>query len=444
MKSQAQSATEPAAADARGATAGDQMILRARLVLPVVAPPIENGAVLLSGHRLVAVGAWSDISRHTVGHRIFDLGEVLLLPGLIDAHCHLDYTDMAGQVAPPGNFLDWIPQILALKAAWGFSDYAASWLHGARMLLQSGVTTVADIESVPELLPEVWSATPLRVISFLEMTGVRSKRPPGEILREALEKIEALGCLDEAGMFRKLPALSPHAPYSTSPELLRLCAAVAREKKLLLATHVAESEAEFEMFACARGEMFDWLQRNGRDNSDCGRGSPVAHLERTGLLGENCLAVHANYLEGNDFERLARHQVSVVHCPRSHDFFRHRKFPLTALLRAGVNVCLGTDSLATVRCGGEPPELSLFAEMQTLAANEPRLRPETILRLATVNGARALGLAGKIGALTEKAWSDLIAIPFRGKISTAAEAVVNFSGRVQASMIAGEWAVTPP
>jgi cytosine/adenosine deaminase-related metal-dependent hydrolase len=115
--------------------------------------------------------------------RVLDLGEVILLPGLSTPTAILDYTDMAGELPPPKTFLDWIALITAAKSNWSYSDYAHSWLNGAHMLLKSGTTTVADIEAMPDLLPEMWDATPLRVFSFLEMTGIRAKRDPKEILR---------------------------------------------------------------------------------------------------------------------------------------------------------------------------------------------------------------------------------------------------------------------
>jgi cytosine/adenosine deaminase-related metal-dependent hydrolase len=142
------------------------MILRARTILPVSRPPIENGAIVISENRIRAVGAWPDLQPHATGE-IFDLGEVILLPGLVNAHCHLDYTGMAGQLPPPQTFTDWIPLIIAAKTAWDFSEYARSWLDGAQMLLRTGTTTVADIEAMPDLLPELWDAIPLRVFSFL-------------------------------------------------------------------------------------------------------------------------------------------------------------------------------------------------------------------------------------------------------------------------------------
>jgi cytosine/adenosine deaminase-related metal-dependent hydrolase len=420
-------------------TGGEPFILRARLIFPITSLPIENGGVLIFRNRVVAVGAWEDFPVElTSNGKIVDLGEVILLPGLVNAHCHLDYTSLAGLWPPPKKFTDWIPRMLAAKAEWSYSDYARSWLAGAKMLLQSGTTTVADIEAVPELLPDVWDSTPLRILSFLEMTGVRSKRDPHDIIGEAMEKISSLN------HSRSTAALSPHAPYSTSPELLRLSANTARDENLRLAVHVAESEQEFDMFTHARGEMFDWLKKNGRDNSDCGLGTPLQHLERNGLIGENLLAIHANYLEDADFDLLAKENVTVVHCPRSHQYFQHRAFPLEKLLRAKVNVCLGTDSLATVtKNGKEELELNLFQEMQILACTYPDLSPQTILKMATVNGARALNLTEKVGELSGGAFADLIAIPYSGEISEAANAIINFTGPVRASMIGGAWAVPP-
>ncbi|MGO8838364.1 MAG: amidohydrolase family protein [Limisphaerales bacterium] len=413
------------------------MIIRARTLVPVAQPPVENGAVVISGNRISAVGPWPDVRSRSDG-KLLDLGEVILLPGLVNAHCHLDYTDMAGMLPPPKTFTDWIPLIMAAKSGWGYSDYVRSWLNGAQMLVRNGTTTVADIESVPDLLPEVWDATPLRVFSFLEMTGIRSRRDPEGVLQEAVEKIESLSHP------RCSAALSPHAPYSTLPGLLRLSAETARARGWRLCMHVAESEQEFEMFMHARGAMHNWLQRNARDMSDCGLGSPVQHLARSGMLGKNLLAIHVNLLARGDAALLGKHHVHVVHCPRSHDYFGHPAFQFRQLADAGVNICLGSDSLTTVRLRGKPkPELDMFGEMRALAAWEPGLSPADILRMATVNGARALGLAGQIGEFSKKALADLIAIPARTGAGGAYAAVLAHSGPVSAGMIDGQWVIPP-
>ena len=345
---------------------------------------------------------------------------------------------MAGLIPPPRDFVDWLQLMMTSKSGWIFSDFAESWLAGAKMLLRTGTTTVGDIEMAPELLPDIWTATPLRVISFLEMTGVKSKRPPSEIVSEALEKIAST----PGG--RERMGLSPHSPYSTLPELLRLAADAGKTHHVPIVTHVAESDQEQEMFMHGRGKMFDWLRRNGRDMGDCGLGSPVQHLERNGLLGKNLLAVHANYLTPEDIARLAKHKVSVVHCPRSHSYFKHRKFSLNELAAAGINVCLGTDSLASIhKSRKETAELNMFEEMRELAADNPDLKPDAILQMATVNGARALGLGGHAGEISPGMFADMIAVPFVGKISEASTALVHGLVNVAASMIDGHWAIAP-
>ena len=203
-----------------------------------------------------------------------------------------------------------------------------------------------------------------------------------------------------------------------------------------------ESLQEFQMFCKGRGVMFDWLRRNNRDMSDCGERSPLKHLDRHGVLSENCVAVHVNYLADGDAKLLAARKTSVAHCPRSHAYFGHEDFPFLRLARANVNVCLGTDSLATVyKKPKQTVELNMFQELQAFAAKNPRLRAGKVLQMATMNGARALGMAGHAGEISERALADLIVIPFKGKVEDASEAALHHKGEVVGSMIDGEWAV---
>ncbi|HYG22307.1 MAG TPA: amidohydrolase family protein [Verrucomicrobiae bacterium] len=427
----------PPAADAPSSSSEAPIVLRSRILLPISGPPCDNGAVLISGNRIRKVGTWNEIARESRGD-VMDLGDSILLPGLINAHCHLDYTGMAGLLPPQKRFTDWIKLMLAAKAEWNYTEFAESWLQGAQMLVRTGTTTVVDFEAVPELLPDVWSATPLRVHSVLEMTGVRSRRSPESILNEALQRADHL----HDG--RSCTGLAPHAPYSTAPELIRIAAEAARERHWLLSIHVSESVLEFDMFQHARGEMFDWLKRNERDMSDCGHGSPIRQLASLDALGPNLLAVHLNYIDAADPALLATHGAHVVHCPRSHFYFQHADFPIHDLQHAGVNVCLGTDSLATVyKRRHDSVELSMFDEMSCFAEKFSGVNPKDILRMATVNGARALQLQGQAGELIEGALADVIAIPYDGPIQQASEAAVNHRGGVMASMIEGQWAITP-
>ena len=410
------------------------LLLRARTVLPISRPAIDDGAVLVEGNRIRAVGPWAGIS--SAGHQVVDLGESILLPGLINAHCHLDYTGMAGRIAPTRDFAQWIKAIMALKGSWTDVDYARSWAEGARQLVESGCTSVADIEAVPSVLLESWNSTPLRATSFIEMTCVRAQSSPAEIVADAIRIAEAM----PPG--RSRAALSPHAPYSTLPELLRLAGAASRDRGWPVTAHLSESADEFDMFMYRRGPLFEWL-RTQRDMGDCGIGSPVQALDRAGLLGPGLLAVHVNYLWEHDDELLARSGSSVVHCPLSHSYFGHRAFPHAQLANAGVNLCLGTDSSASLPANrGFVPRLSLFDEMQEFSRQHPQVLWEQVVRMATINGARALGQAGQLGELSEGALADLIAIPMDPAYEIHG-AVVHHRGPVAASMIDGAWAVPP-
>lgn len=150
--------------------------------------------------------------------------------------------------------------------------------------------------------------------------------------------------------------------------------------------------------------------------------------------------VHANCLATGEPDLLGRHGVHVVHCPRSHDYFGHPAFGYDSLKRAGVNICLGTDSLVSVRAPkGTVPVLDLFAEMQAFQAAHPAIGPGEILSLATCAGAAALGLAGEVGELSPGSAADLITLPFSAPLSSAPDAIVGHSGSVGSSMVAGQW-----
>lgn len=404
-------------------------------MVPVTAPPIHDGAVWISGHRIRAVGPFAEIRDlpRTSPVTVVDLGEVAVFPGLVNAHAHLDYTAMAGLLVPPREFPDWIKGILTLKSQWTDAEFEASWRLGARQQLESGTTTVANIETRAHQLAGLRASTPLRVFSFLEMTGIRSGREPERILGEAMDLLRGLPP-NRGGV-----GLSPHAPYSTSPELLRAVASVAREEGWRVTCHVAESDAEFDMFMYRRGSLHSWLAPQ-RPCDDCGLGSPVQHLERHGLLDSPLLAVHVNRLWGEDALRLATRGASVVHCPRSHAYFGHPRFPREALAEAGVPICIGTDSLASTKVTREdPPVLSLIDELRALAAADPGLSPRQMLAEVTVHPARALGLKSVLGELNTGALADLLVIPHAGSTAAVEEALIHHLGPVAATLIGGRW-----
>ena len=411
--------------------------VRARLILPINQDPIENGVVTIQNGRVTSVGRWDASHQHSTNH-VIDLGARIIMPGLVNAHCHLDYSNMAGKIPPPSNFSDWIKSILVLKSHWDYSDYAESWLAGAAQALRTGTTTLADVEAVPELLPQVWESTPLRLFSFLEMTGVRSNQNPKATLDQALDFIQKLPSNNHHTL-----GLSPHAPYSTSPQLLRLTSIAAQQLGLRTTIHVAESHEEFEMFMAGKGLLFDWL-KNQRPMTECGLGSPVAYLHQQGLLSPNLLAIHVNYLATGDLQLLANNQVNVAHCPRSHHYFDHAPFPFQSMRDAGINICLATDSLASIKKKGRKlPELNLFQELQTFAAIHPTLCPSEMLRMVTVNAAKALGRCRELGEISLDAHADLIGIPYEGDLHQSAEFLVKANPVPDFIMIQGQPCLSP-
>ena len=404
------------------------MLLRARIVVPISRPPIADGFVRVDGNCIIEVGAWADVKNKS---EAVDLGEVILLPGLVNAHCHLDYTDFVGAIPTPRSFTDWINAIVDLKKDVDDAAHRESWLHGAAQCLRHGTTTLGNIETRPDLLPDLWAATPLRVASFLELLVIRAQSDTAQAVADATNWIAS----------HKPPSghagLSPHAPYTTNPDLLEACAAT----DLPMAMHLAESAEEDEMFRQGSGPLYERLAAAGREMADCGRGSPIAHANRSGLLSENLIAIHGNYLDNDDIHLLAENHVSLVHCPRSHAYFGHAPFRAEALRTAGVNLCLGTDSLATMRAGDA--ELSLFEELRAYCEAFPDSADlETLLQCVTVNPARALGMAGQVGELAVDAFADLMTLPFDGPIEFAMEAIVNHAGPAQRVMLYGKWEVS--
>jgi len=372
------------------------MLYLADIVVPVSSPPLRHGAVRVEGAEVVAVGLAADLPP-LPGEEVLDLGAATLLPGLINAHCHLDYTRFRGAIAPKQSFTEWIKNINALRRSFTTEDYLQSIAEGFQMLAKSGVTTVANIEAFPELLPHL-PVPPLRTWWFLELIDVRKRIDQDGALFGAMSFFDQHH--DWLGGF----GLSPHAPYTASVDLYRLARACGEKYGMISTTHIAESVEEHEMFTHARGPLHDFLGSLGRDNSDCGHGSALSHLVEHGVIGNNCLIAHLNYLQDYDYELVVRTGASVVHCPKCHTYFGHAPFPLKALRENGVNLCLGTDSLASNNA------LDLRSEMREVQEFHG-LTDRDVLEMATLNAARALGQTGKLGQISPGALADLVAFP---------------------------------
>ncbi len=400
------------------------MIIRARSVVTMDGAPIPNGAVAVVGNKIADVGAWPELRARTSGE-VIDLGESMLLPGLINAHCHLDYTDLRGAIPRPTSFASWIRAINEAKASWREEDYLTSIAHGLGEAAQFGTTTIANLEAFPALIGKLPDPV-MRVWWFAEMIDVR-----GHV--SAAETFAALrGALEEHALLGRL-GLAPHAPYTASAELYAEAAVVVREHELPATTHVAESREEMAMFRDARGPLFDVMKSIGRPMEDCGGKTSLALMLERNVFDEGWIVAHLNELTDDDFRLLAQvtRKFQVVHCPRSHTYFDHSTFPLMKLRDLGFNICLGTDSLAS------NDDVSLFAEMQQLARMWPSLRASELLGMATTRAAVALGHGHSLGRIRPGYFADLIAIPFDGSESDVFESAVNFSEKVEWRLLDG-------
>ena len=400
------------------------MIVRARSIVTMDGPPIENGAVAITDNKITAVGEWRAL-RGGGDADVLDLGECVLLPGLINAHCHLDYTCLRGAIPPQPSFTEWIRAINAAKASLTARDYLQAIAAGFAEAAAFGTTTIANLEAFPHLLSSL-APPPLRTWWFAEMIDVREQVSPAEIcerMSEALEQKPApLGGV----------GLAPHAPFTASRLLYTKAAEIAQQRDLPLTTHLAESREEMQMFRDASGPLFEFMQGLGRRMEDCGCATPLALLFQDSLLDERWIVAHLNEVTADDFRLLeSGPRFHIAHCPRSHSYFGHSPFALQKLRALGFNISLGTDSLAS------NADVSLFAEMRQLAMIEPTLSPKQLLEMVTVNPAAALRQHDAVGRIRVGFLADLIAVPITGGPAQVLDELLQFDGKVPWSMVNG-------
>jgi cytosine/adenosine deaminase-related metal-dependent hydrolase len=387
--------------------------------------PIENGAVAIRGKQIADLGRFDEIKGRHAG-QVLDLGEQILLPGLINAHCHLDYTMLRGRIPRQESFTDWILAINTHKAAFQENDYLTAIADGFSEAQNFGTTSIVNLEAFPELLPRL-RRSPLRTWWCAEMIDIRRPVP----VHEVAERL--------CGWFRSHPewlggiGLAPHAPYTASAQLYADASAISQKRDLLLTTHLAESREEMQMFRDATGPAFEFLKSIGRPMDDCGKETPLSFLLSRQAIGERWIVAHLNELTAKDFDLLARSEkFSIAHCPRSHTFFGHASFAMQKLRALGFNICLGTDSLAS------NSSLSLFSEMRELLRKEPWLSPREVVEMATINGASAIGQAESLGRIHAGFSADLIAIPAAKSEANPFNEIVAFAGAVPWMMVDGE------
>jgi len=369
---------------------------RAKYVLAEPDLLLQNAAVHISNPgRISRIEPWND-PQAMPEIEVIDWGTAVIIPGLINAHTHLELTHFFNQLTQFDSFAEWIMQLVNQRRTWSRDRFLNSARDGERAALSSGTTLVGDITASGV----GWDAAiegSLRRVVFAEVTALS-----GADIDQALSRLEPLLDRDDHGPLLT-KGLSPHAPYTVSPGLYSRVAELSHTRGMLLATHVAETKAEIEFLQAGTGELRDLLSRLGALPADWKppQIAPVLFLDLLGVLGQSCLLVHCNYLDQESISRILRTGSSVVYCPRSHSFFGHDPHPIRKLLDSGINVALGTDSLAS------NSSLSMLDEVRFLAKTRKDLKPEEILRAATLNGAAALNFGGVLGRLRRGYWADM-------------------------------------
>ena len=356
----------------------------ARWLFPVAGPPLEGGHLTFVGERITAV--------EPLGRRAADIdfGNAAILPGLVNAHTHLDLTGMRGLAPPSPDFIAWLRQVIAHRRARTPDEVVADVRVGLAECLASGTTLVGDISADGGS----WSMladTPLRAVVFRELIGL-----PKDRAERAWQSAQRwLGACPPRPNCR--PGLSPHAPYSARVSLIKAVASSG----LPVAVHLAESLAERELLEEHAGPFVPFLQEFGAWDP-VGLANSPEHVLRLAASDAPTLFIHGNYLAAS---AAVPTTASVVYCPRTHAAFGHSPHSFHDMRGRNIRVALGTDSLAS------SPDLSILSEMRFLHVEYPELRGELLLQLATLNGAEALGWADSCGSLEEGKSADFIVLP---------------------------------
>ena len=387
------------------------ILYRGAWVLPISAPPIRNGGVLARDGRVVAVSAAFDdghlpIDRPSASSRVgsetdshietLDLGDVAILPGLVNAHTHLELSWMRDRIPPSGSMAEWAAKLIALRRDQG-SDPPAPIADAIRESRAAGTALVGDVTNTLAAY-ELLSDSRLRGDIFYELLGFN---PPSakQIVEAAQSTLEQL--TPRSGW---RPSIVPHAPFSVSPALFRSIAHAAGDRAV--SVHLGESAEEVQFLRDGTGAWRELLGRIGAWNDQWrppGCGS-VEYLDQLGLVNERLLAVHGTQLQKPELSRLAAAHATLVACPRSNRWTGAGTPPIEHFYESGVRVAVGTYSLASVE------DLNVFAELAAMRSLAPHVPAARLLESATLSGALALGFAGEFGTIEPGKRAELIAV----------------------------------
>ncbi len=395
---------------------------------------LPDAAVLVQGDTIRELGKAASLARAVDRQTsIIPLDNCLLMPGLINAHCHLELSSLAALCPPePAAFIPWVIELIAAKRKLAAADFCRAAATGQEKLLAAGTTTVGDFCSLDLAATFAREPARLRQVRYFEVIG---RRPEGE--QTILASLAAaLDHPDSQENNLVLPGVAAHAPYTVSLALQRQLRQLARSRGRPHAIHLGESPAEKEFFLRGTGPIRDRLYPfvgwDGCEPESRGRDSIDLLLEHA-LLGRTA-AVHLGTATRRQLQKLAAVDCRPILCPRSNYNLGNPLPDVPAMLDAGLAPALGTDSLAST------PSLDLWEEMRFLAARFPAMAATDLLKMATVHGAAALGLGSRTGRLAAGWTADLIAVrlDFQGTPTATKLLATTSTAQVALVMVAGK------
>jgi cytosine/adenosine deaminase-related metal-dependent hydrolase len=421
----------------------DTLTLQARYVFPVEGPPIEDGAVALQQGRI----GWVGPARERTGD--LDLGNVAIMPGLVNAHTHLELASLdaatttmptAGAVQTAAeDELAWLRRVVESRRSQSDETLRQTVGENLSACVAAGTTLIADTTTAGLSWDQIARAA-VRAVVFAELIGLKRHR--------GLESSDAawnwLATIPPEAQVAACarPGLSPHAPYSTSDWLYHKAAG----SRLPLSTHLAEMPEELRLLESRDGPLREFLEDLGAwdDGWEPIGPRPADYVRRGELRNADWLIAHGTYFDPSEFWQLRPeaapngHRVAVAFCPRTHARFGHAPHPYRALLEKGVVVCLGTDSLAS------SPSLSVLDELRYLHRRDASLSGELLLTMATLFGAWALRAEAMTGSLRPGKSADLaiVALPDRSDPDPY-HLILRSEERVLATVFEGDFVTGP-
>jgi len=364
------------------------------------APFNNNGAVAVRSGTIVDAGPVRKIISKYPGRRVIYLKNVILLPGLINLHTHLELPPLL-DIIRADTFPDWVVNLIRKKKGLTSGDYSRAAGQNVKTLMRTGTTTVADI-CTHHASPDILRKSGLRAFIFYEIISMNPLTPAPR-----------LSSLVSAPSSRLIQTgISPHAPYTVSEATLCAIKLFSQKKDIRLAMHVAESKDEVRLLQRKRNRFDKLYRAAGWEVSWAPNGSsPFEYLDRIGVLSSKLLAVHAVQVTDTDIALIKKSKVPVAHCPRSNKETGVGRMPLKQFLDEEITVGLGTDSLAS------SPSLNMWDEMRHALRIHRRdgITAKDIFKLATIGGAKALDMESEIGSLEPGKRADIIAVPLPSK-----------------------------